>query len=69
MWRSHVLFYTPVSSLLHVLLAIERLNYLLCLTFLSQLNRINRAREQGWRHVLSSSGGSSPERKVFMFIC
>uniref|UniRef100_A0A8C2CC10 non-specific serine/threonine protein kinase n=1 Tax=Cyprinus carpio TaxID=7962 RepID=A0A8C2CC10_CYPCA len=28
------------------------------------LNRINRAREQGWRHVLSSSGGSSPERKV-----
>uniref|UniRef100_A0A8B9L9W0 non-specific serine/threonine protein kinase n=1 Tax=Astyanax mexicanus TaxID=7994 RepID=A0A8B9L9W0_ASTMX len=29
-----------------------------------QLNRINRAREQGWRHVLSSSGGSSPERKV-----
>ncbi|KTF89539.1 hypothetical protein cypCar_00014239, partial [Cyprinus carpio] len=29
-----------------------------------KLNRINRAREQGWRHVLSSSGGSSPERKV-----
>uniref|UniRef100_A0A6Q2YF90 non-specific serine/threonine protein kinase n=1 Tax=Esox lucius TaxID=8010 RepID=A0A6Q2YF90_ESOLU len=27
------------------------------------INRINRAREQGWRHVLSSSGGSSPERK------
>uniref|UniRef100_A0A8C2CHH6 non-specific serine/threonine protein kinase n=1 Tax=Cyprinus carpio TaxID=7962 RepID=A0A8C2CHH6_CYPCA len=31
---------------------------------LGGLNRINRAREQGWRHVLSSSGGSSPERKV-----
>ncbi|XP_077076831.1 serine/threonine-protein kinase Nek1 isoform X2 [Siphateles boraxobius] len=30
-----------------------------------KLNRINRAREQGWRHVLSSSGGSSPERKFF----
>ncbi|KAK1805514.1 hypothetical protein P4O66_019812 [Electrophorus voltai] len=30
-----------------------------------QLNRINRAREQGWRHVLSSSGGSSPERKFY----
>uniref|UniRef100_A0AAY4DHM8 non-specific serine/threonine protein kinase n=1 Tax=Denticeps clupeoides TaxID=299321 RepID=A0AAY4DHM8_9TELE len=29
-----------------------------------KLNRINRAREQGWRHVLSSSGGSSPERKA-----
>uniref|UniRef100_A0A8C9UAD2 non-specific serine/threonine protein kinase n=1 Tax=Scleropages formosus TaxID=113540 RepID=A0A8C9UAD2_SCLFO len=28
-----------------------------------KLNRINRAREQGWRHVLSSSGGS-PEKKV-----
>lgn len=32
--------------------------------FSHQLNRINRAREQGWRNVLSSSGGSSPERKV-----
>ncbi|XP_026884190.2 serine/threonine-protein kinase Nek1 isoform X2 [Electrophorus electricus] len=30
-----------------------------------KLNRINRAREQGWRHVLSSSGGSSPERKFY----
>ncbi|XP_050995113.1 serine/threonine-protein kinase Nek1 isoform X2 [Labeo rohita] len=30
-----------------------------------KLNRINRAREQGWRHVLSSSGGSSPERKYY----
>ncbi|XP_064190479.1 serine/threonine-protein kinase Nek1 [Anguilla rostrata] len=31
-----------------------------------KLNRINRAREQGWRHVLSSSGGGgSPERKFF----
>ncbi|KAM6963036.1 serine/threonine-protein kinase Nek1 [Aplochiton taeniatus] len=30
-----------------------------------KINRINRAREQGWRHVLSSSGGSSPERKCF----
>ncbi|XP_034158013.2 serine/threonine-protein kinase Nek1 isoform X1 [Pangasianodon hypophthalmus] len=30
-----------------------------------KLNRINRAREQGWRNVLSSSGGSSPERKFF----
>ncbi|MFT7809441.1 serine/threonine-protein kinase Nek1 isoform X13 [Arapaima gigas] len=29
-----------------------------------KLNRINRAREQGWRHVLSSSGGS-PEKKFF----
>lgn len=29
-----------------------------------QINRINQAREQGWKHVLSSSGGSSPERKV-----
>ncbi|KAJ8377142.1 hypothetical protein SKAU_G00077220 [Synaphobranchus kaupii] len=29
-----------------------------------KLNRINRAREQGWRHVLSSGGGGgSPERK------
>uniref|UniRef100_A0A3B4AE66 non-specific serine/threonine protein kinase n=1 Tax=Periophthalmus magnuspinnatus TaxID=409849 RepID=A0A3B4AE66_9GOBI len=28
------------------------------------INRINQAREQGWKHVLSSSGGSSPERKV-----
>uniref|UniRef100_A0A8C7FAB7 non-specific serine/threonine protein kinase n=1 Tax=Oncorhynchus kisutch TaxID=8019 RepID=A0A8C7FAB7_ONCKI len=31
-----------------------------------KINRINRAREQGWRHVLSSSGGSSPERKCFV---
>ncbi|XP_063748126.1 serine/threonine-protein kinase Nek1 isoform X3 [Eleginops maclovinus] len=30
-----------------------------------QISRINQAREQGWRHVLSSSGGSSPERKCF----
>ncbi|XP_056619605.1 serine/threonine-protein kinase Nek1 isoform X2 [Triplophysa dalaica] len=30
-----------------------------------KLNRINRAREQGWKHVLSSSGGSSPERKFY----
>ncbi|XP_036438240.1 serine/threonine-protein kinase Nek1 isoform X2 [Colossoma macropomum] len=30
-----------------------------------KLNQINRAREQGWRHVLSSSGGSSPERKFY----
>ncbi|XP_017316624.1 serine/threonine-protein kinase Nek1 isoform X3 [Ictalurus punctatus] len=30
-----------------------------------KLNRINRAREQGWKNVLSSSGGSSPERKFF----
>ncbi|XP_051954207.1 serine/threonine-protein kinase Nek1-like isoform X2 [Xyrauchen texanus] len=30
-----------------------------------KLNQINRAREQGWRHVLSSSGGSSPERKLY----
>ncbi|KAG9329130.1 hypothetical protein JZ751_007545, partial [Albula glossodonta] len=30
-----------------------------------KLNRINRAREQGWRHVLSSGGGGSPERKFF----
>ncbi|XP_016149767.1 serine/threonine-protein kinase Nek1-like [Sinocyclocheilus grahami] len=30
-----------------------------------KLFRINRAREQGWRHVLSSSGGSSPERKFY----
>uniref|UniRef100_A0A8D0AW62 non-specific serine/threonine protein kinase n=1 Tax=Sander lucioperca TaxID=283035 RepID=A0A8D0AW62_SANLU len=28
-----------------------------------KINRINQAREQGWKHVLSSSGGSSPERK------
>ncbi|MBN3308498.1 NEK1 kinase, partial [Amia calva] len=33
-----------------------------------KLNRINRAREQGWRHVLSSSGGGgSPERKAAFF--
>ncbi|KAI4785282.1 hypothetical protein KUCAC02_037859, partial [Chaenocephalus aceratus] len=30
-----------------------------------KISRINQAREQGWRHVLSSSGGSSPERKCF----
>ncbi|XP_029905884.1 serine/threonine-protein kinase Nek1 isoform X2 [Myripristis murdjan] len=30
-----------------------------------KINRINQAREQGWKHVLSSSGGSSPERKCF----
>ncbi|XP_062412789.1 serine/threonine-protein kinase Nek1 isoform X2 [Sardina pilchardus] len=30
-----------------------------------KLSRINRAREQGWKHVLSSSGGSSPERKFY----
>lgn len=34
---------------------------------LQQINRINQAREQGWKHVLSSSGGSSPERKVLVF--
>ncbi|XP_016526247.1 serine/threonine-protein kinase Nek1 isoform X3 [Poecilia formosa] len=31
-----------------------------------QISRINQAREQGWKHVLSSSGGSSPERKCFV---
>ncbi|KAM9848260.1 serine/threonine-protein kinase Nek1 [Aulostomus maculatus] len=31
-----------------------------------KINRINQAREQGWKHVLSSSGGSSPERKSFL---
>ncbi|XP_077964889.1 serine/threonine-protein kinase Nek1 isoform X1 [Gasterosteus aculeatus] len=30
-----------------------------------KIDRINQAREQGWKHVLSSSGGSSPERKCF----
>uniref|UniRef100_A0A8C2XNW6 non-specific serine/threonine protein kinase n=1 Tax=Cyclopterus lumpus TaxID=8103 RepID=A0A8C2XNW6_CYCLU len=30
------------------------------------MNRINQAREQGWKHVLSSSGGSSPERKCYV---
>ncbi|KAJ8397487.1 hypothetical protein AAFF_G00437630 [Aldrovandia affinis] len=30
-----------------------------------KLNRINRAREQGWRHVLGSGGGGSPERTFF----
>ncbi|KAM8874333.1 serine/threonine-protein kinase Nek1 isoform 2-T4 [Spinachia spinachia] len=30
-----------------------------------KISRINQAREQGWKHVLSSSGGSSPERKCF----
>ncbi|CAJ1059944.1 serine/threonine-protein kinase Nek1 isoform X2 [Xyrichtys novacula] len=33
-----------------------------------KINRINQAREQGWKHVLSSSGGSSPERKCFVGI-
>ncbi|XP_036377142.1 serine/threonine-protein kinase Nek1-like [Megalops cyprinoides] len=33
-----------------------------------KLNRINRAREQGWRHVLSASGGGgSPEKKAQFF--
>ncbi|XP_037554275.1 serine/threonine-protein kinase Nek1 [Nematolebias whitei] len=27
-----------------------------------KITRINQAREQGWKHVLSSSGGSSPEK-------
>ncbi|KAG8003471.1 Serine/threonine-protein kinase Nek1, partial [Nibea albiflora] len=31
-----------------------------------KINRINQAREQGWKHVLSSSGGSSPERKCYV---
>ncbi|XP_040897088.1 serine/threonine-protein kinase Nek1 isoform X2 [Toxotes jaculatrix] len=31
-----------------------------------KINRINQAREQGWKHLLSSSGGSSPERKCFV---
>ncbi|XP_075943416.1 serine/threonine-protein kinase Nek1 isoform X2 [Anarhichas minor] len=31
-----------------------------------KINRINQAREQGWKHVQSSSGGSSPERKCFV---
>uniref|UniRef100_A0A665SX32 non-specific serine/threonine protein kinase n=1 Tax=Echeneis naucrates TaxID=173247 RepID=A0A665SX32_ECHNA len=31
-----------------------------------KISRINQAREQGWKHVLSSSGGSSPERKVIV---
>ncbi|KAK7919320.1 hypothetical protein WMY93_010604 [Mugilogobius chulae] len=31
-----------------------------------KIDRINQAREQGWKHVLSSSGGSSPERKCFV---
>ncbi|CAL8252071.1 unnamed protein product [Merluccius merluccius] len=30
-----------------------------------KMNRINQAREQGWKHVLGSSGSSSPERKGF----
>ncbi|KAG7277516.1 hypothetical protein CRUP_030678, partial [Coryphaenoides rupestris] len=30
-----------------------------------KMNRINQAREQGWKHVLGSSGGSSPDRKGF----
>ncbi|MED6295419.1 hypothetical protein CHARACLAT_031679, partial [Characodon lateralis] len=30
------------------------------------ISRLNQAREQGWKHVLSSSGGSSPERKCFV---
>uniref|UniRef100_A0A665SX27 non-specific serine/threonine protein kinase n=1 Tax=Echeneis naucrates TaxID=173247 RepID=A0A665SX27_ECHNA len=33
-----------------------------------KISRINQAREQGWKHVLSSSGGSSPERKVICFV-
>nr|XP_020459159.1 serine/threonine-protein kinase Nek1 isoform X2 [Monopterus albus] len=31
-----------------------------------KINRIHQAREQGWKHVLSSSGGSSPERQCFI---
>ncbi|XP_073333314.1 serine/threonine-protein kinase Nek1 isoform X3 [Pagrus major] len=31
-----------------------------------KINRINQAREQGWKHVLNSSGGSSPERKCYV---
>ncbi|XP_028300394.1 serine/threonine-protein kinase Nek1 isoform X2 [Gouania willdenowi] len=31
-----------------------------------KINRINQAREQGWKHILSSSGGSSPEKKGFI---
>ncbi|KAM6938096.1 serine/threonine-protein kinase Nek1 isoform 2-T2 [Lycodopsis pacificus] len=31
-----------------------------------KISRINQAREQGWKHVQSSSGGSSPERKCFV---
>ncbi|XP_047231160.1 serine/threonine-protein kinase Nek1 isoform X1 [Girardinichthys multiradiatus] len=31
-----------------------------------KISRINQAREQGWKHFLSSSGGSSPERKCFV---
>ncbi|XP_054590851.2 serine/threonine-protein kinase Nek1 isoform X1 [Nothobranchius furzeri] len=31
-----------------------------------KISRINQAREQGWKHVLGSSGGSSPERKCLM---
>uniref|UniRef100_A0A8C5H975 non-specific serine/threonine protein kinase n=1 Tax=Gouania willdenowi TaxID=441366 RepID=A0A8C5H975_GOUWI len=34
-----------------------------------QINRINQAREQGWKHILSSSGGSSPEKKVWSSDC
>ncbi|CAL8392521.1 unnamed protein product [Boreogadus saida] len=30
-----------------------------------KMNRINQAREQGWKHVLGASGGGSPERKGF----
>uniref|UniRef100_A0A8C7Z779 NIMA-related kinase 1 n=1 Tax=Oryzias sinensis TaxID=183150 RepID=A0A8C7Z779_9TELE len=31
-----------------------------------KITRINQAREQGWKHILTSSGGSSPERKCFV---
>ncbi|XP_034036437.1 LOW QUALITY PROTEIN: serine/threonine-protein kinase Nek1 [Thalassophryne amazonica] len=31
-----------------------------------KVNRIHQAREQGWKHILSSSGGSSPEKKCFV---
>ncbi|XP_068175055.1 serine/threonine-protein kinase Nek1 isoform X2 [Antennarius striatus] len=31
-----------------------------------KINRINQAREQGWKHVLSLSGGSSPEKKCYV---
>ncbi|XP_037554272.1 serine/threonine-protein kinase Nek1 [Nematolebias whitei] len=31
-----------------------------------KITRINQAREQGWKHVLSSSGGSSPEKMCCM---
>ncbi|XP_068599346.1 LOW QUALITY PROTEIN: serine/threonine-protein kinase Nek1 [Brachionichthys hirsutus] len=31
-----------------------------------KVNRRNQAREQGWKHVLSLSGGSSPEKKCYV---